>query len=257
LLLRGAPVHFHSLTPANNNEKIGETVELAHIQAVLLECVGELIAYEAEGYGQLFQDVVPIQAMAKNQTSVGSNAELEIHTEQAFSTLRPDILSLACIRGDPNALTYILPVHEVLNKMTPDEKQLLREPLWKTGVDLSFKLHGEEFIEGDVRGPMPIVYGHKEDPCFRFDQDLMFSESEIGDHLLKKIVRIYYEKKFQHNLTPGEIILIDNRRAVHGRSPFYPKYDGKDRFLVRSFSVFDYDKSAYARKGRTVSAIYS
>jgi L-asparagine oxygenase len=104
---------------------------------------------------------------------------------------------------------------------------------------------------------MPIIYGSEEDPQLTFDQDLMFSESERGQQLLKKIVALYYEKRGQHNLTSGEIILIDNKRAVHGRSPFYPKYNANDRFLIRCFGVFDYEKSAFARVGRTVSALYS
>ena len=33
----------------------------------------------------------------------GSGVELELHTEQAFSKLRPDVLSLACLRGNPKA----------------------------------------------------------------------------------------------------------------------------------------------------------
>ena len=51
----------------------------------------------------------------------------------------------------------------------------------------------------------------------------------------------------------------DNNRAVHGRSSFSPKYDGNDRFLIRCFSTFDLEKSAYARpnNGRMISAIYS
>ena len=141
--------------------------------------------------------------------------------------------------------------------MTFEELQLLREPLWKTGVDLSFKLHGQEFAEGDVRGPMAIIYGPADDPQLTFDQDLMFSSDEMGEHLLKKIIAIYYEKRFQHNLKPGEIILIDNCRAVHGRSPFFPKYDGHDRFLVRCFGTFDYEKSEFARTGRMVKAMFS
>jgi hypothetical protein len=244
-------------SPADNTRRVGEKTRLALIQALLISVIGQMIAYEAEGYGRLFQDVVPVRALAKNQTSVGSNVELEIHTEQAFSRLRPDILSLACLRGDPNALTYILPVKTILEHMSNDEIKLLRDPLWKTGVDLSFKLHGQEFAEGDIRGPMSIIYGSEEDPLLTFDQDLMFSEDEIGEHLLKKTVSIYYEKRGQHNLTSGEIILIDNKRAVHGRSSFSPKYDGQDRFLIRCFATFDYEKSAYARIGRTVSAIYS
>ena len=247
----------NTLTPVNNRLKVGENTELAKIQAILIHSISEMIAYEAEGFGNIFQDIVPVKSMSHEQTSIGSNTELEIHTEQAFSKLRPDILCLACLRGDPNAFTYILPVHKIIDQMTTKEKQLLREQLWKIGVDLSFKLHGKEFAEGEIRGPMPIIYGDENDPYLTFDQDLMFSLNETGDFLLNKIENIYYKDRFQHNLRPGEIILIDNRRAVHGRSPFFPKYDGNDRFLVRCFSTFDYEKSAYARTGRMVNAIYS
>jgi L-asparagine oxygenase len=79
--------------------------------------------------------------------------------------------------------------------------------------------------------------------------------------MIRKIVDIYYQRKILHNLKPGEIILIDKRRAVHGRSAFNPKYDGKDRFLIRCFATFDLSKSEYARETptspRTVTAIYS
>jgi L-asparagine oxygenase len=245
----------------NNNSKIGESTMLAYIQSILINVIAEMISYEAEGYGRLFQDIVPIKKMANEQTSVGSNTELEIHTEQAFSKLRPDILSLACIRGDPLAQTYILPVMKILENMDEDERKLLRLPLWKTGVDLSFKLNQNEFIEGDVRGPFPIIREDDVDPKLLFDQDLMFGVNEDADNLIKKIVDIYYKNRNQHNLQSGEIILIDNMRAVHGRSPFYPKYDGDDRFLIRCFAVYDYEYSSYARmdetNSRMVSAIYS
>lgn len=246
-------------TPDNNNSKIGESTILARIQSMFLNIIGEMISYEAEGYGRLFQDVVPVKKMEREQTSVGSNTELEIHTEQAFSKLRPDILSLACLRGDMDALTYILPVKYILEHLTEEERAMLRLPLWKTGVDLSFKLNNNEFIEGDVRGPLPIISGDSNDPKLVFDQDLMFGINEEANNLVKKIIEIYYKTRIHHNLQCGEIILIDNMRAVHGRSPFYPKYDGNDRFLIRCFAVYDYAYSKYARTGggRMVSAIYS
>lgn len=246
-------------TPANNSLKVGEKTTLAKIQAICMSYMGEMIAYEAEGHGRLFQDVVPTQCMEKEQTSLGSNTELEIHTEQAFSDLKPDILSLACLRGDPAALTYILPVKSILENITTDEAVLLRQPLWKTGVDLSFKLDGHEFQQGDVRGPMPILTGNLERPTLVFDQDLMRGLTRKSNDMVKKIVDIYYKQRVWHNLKPGQIIFIDNRHAVHGRSPFFPKYDGLDRFLVRCFATLDYMKSNCARPYgcRTISAIYS
>jgi len=256
LLIKTIPIIYPPKTPSCNNQKVGETTELSKIQAILVSAISELIAYEAEGYGRLFQDVVPVQSMASNQTSIGSNVELEIHTEQAFSKLRPDILSLACIRGDLNAMTHILPVRNIIDNLGHN---MLREPLWKTGVDMSFKLNGHEFIEGDIRGPMPIIHGSDDDPCLTFDQDLMTGITPESDDVVKQIVDIYYKERLSHNLKPGEIILLDNRRAAHGRSPFFPRYDGEDRFLIRCFGIFDYEKTRKARpsNSRVVSAIYS
>jgi hypothetical protein len=185
--------------------------------------------------------------------------ELEIHTEQAFSKLRPDILSLSCLRGDPNAFTHIFPVQFIIDNMDERELGLLRQPLWITSVDMSFKLNNYDFIDGDVRGPFPILYGNEDDPKLLFDQDLMTGINEQANVLLTKIVDIYYATKLKHNLKPGEIIFIDNHRAVHGRSSFSPKYNGRDRFLIRCFISFHYEKFQYARiEGtRTYAAIYS
>jgi len=133
--------------------------------------------------------------------------------------------------------------------------------LWYTGVDLSFKLGGHAFMDGDFRGPFPILYGTFEDPKIRFDQDLMEGASSKSCELIGKIVNVYMYNKYRtgHCLKPGEIIFVDNCRAVHGRSPFYPRYDGYDRFLVRCFGTLDLAKSEYARieNQRMVKAIYS
>jgi L-asparagine oxygenase len=260
LLLQGGSVDdmLHTKTPDTNNEKVGEKTDLAKIQGILVSAISHMITYEAEGYGRLYQDIIPMQSMEKVQTCVSSAVELEIHTEQAFSKLRPDILSLACIRGHEQAFTYILPVKYILNNMTKDEIKLLRKPMWKISVDISFKLCGKEFIDGDVRGPIPIIHGSQEDPLLVFDQDLMTGMDEESHAMIQKIVDIYYQHRIRHNLKPGQIILIDNNRAVHGRSPFSPKYDGYDRFLIRCFAMFDYEKTAYARTTpRMIGAKYS
>jgi L-asparagine oxygenase len=254
--------NHHGFILINGLPKEKETLPphiLANIQAILIKTMGEMIAYEAEGNGKLFQRIIPNKSMEKAQASLGSGVELEIHTEQAFSKLRPDILSLGCVRGDINALTYIFPVNYIMAKMTSYERKLLREPLWKIGIDLSFKINNHEFIEGDVRGPIPIISGPDDNPVLVFDQDLMVGITEEADELIKKIVRLYYKYRISHNLTASEILFVDNNRAVHGRSSFKPKYDENDRFLIRCFCTFDYKKSDYARfnDSRTVRAKYS
>ena len=259
IIFRTFPVEYLGETPEKNTENLGENTSLAKIQGILLHCLGEMIAYEAEGNGHLFQDIIPVKNMENLQTSIGSNKELEIHTEQAFSNLRPNFLSLACIRGDPNAFTYFLPVSRILELEPNPEKSILWKPLWKTGVDLSFKIGGQAFIQGDIRGPLAILNGEKENPDFIFDQDLMTGITEKAHSKIAEIVDIYYTHRIAHCLQPGEILIIDNRKVVHGRSSFSPKYDGKDRFLIRAFgfTVKKYANSRYSRKDRVILAKYS
>jgi L-asparagine oxygenase len=50
-------------------------------------------------------------------------------------------------------------------------------------------------------------------------------------------------------LEPGDLLVIDNNRAVHGRTRFTPRYDGLDRWLLRSFITKDLRRSESARPG--------
>ena len=203
-------------TPPTNKYHIGETTRLSIIQAILIHLLGDMISYEAEGNGHLFQDIVPDKSMSNQQTSIGSNTELEIHTEQAFSKLKPDIISLACLQGDKDALTYVLPLSTLLKHLTTDEIKLLRKPLWYTKVDLSFRLHGLEFKEGDIRGPIAIL----QDDILTFDQDLMSGTTVESIEIIPKIIDIYKKHRISHCLQPNEILFIHNQRTVHGRSRF-------------------------------------
>lgn len=249
---------FTENTPEDIHQHIGEITLLSKIQSILLNHLGEMISYEAEGNGYLFQDIVPVKEMSALQTSIGSNAELEIHTEQAFSNLRPDILCLACLKTDENAWTYILPVSVLLSHLSEDEIDLLWQPLWHIGVDLSFRINGKE---EEIRGPISILHSenseNRDNLFLVFDQDLMKGITEEAQQMISKITDIYYKYRMAYCLQPGDILLLDNRYVVHGRSSFSPKYDGNDRFLIRSFGVFNYSKSEYARNERMVLTKYS
>lgn len=36
-------------------------------------------------------------------------------------------------------------------------------------------------------------------------------------------------------LKPGDLMIVDNRRAIHARSGYTPRYDGTDRWLQRMY----------------------
>ncbi len=76
LLLDRLPVLDPPPTPPDNRSHLAETTQLARAQAIVNHACGQMVAYEAEGHGRLYQDMVPNRAMALSQTSLGSGVEL-------------------------------------------------------------------------------------------------------------------------------------------------------------------------------------
>jgi L-asparagine oxygenase len=50
-------------------------------------------------------------------------------------------------------------------------------------------------------------------------------------------------------LAPGDLAFVDNRLAVHGRTAFRARYDGRDRWLQRMFVQRDLRRSRAVRPG--------
>jgi hypothetical protein len=57
-------------------------------------------------------------------------------------------------------------------------------------------------------------------------------------------------------LQPGDTCFIDNYRAVHGRNPFRPRYDGNDRWLKRINVTRDLRKSRSVRPSGVSRLLY-
>jgi L-asparagine oxygenase len=47
--------------------------------------------------------------------------------------------------------------------------------------------------------------------------------------------------------------VVDNDLAVHGRTPFKPRFDGTDRWLQRTFVVADHTAADGSREGRVIT----
>jgi L-asparagine oxygenase len=227
-LYKNVPTGPIPATPSTNDLHVGSKTELARHQEQIIKRYGQLVKY-VEECDSFFQDIVPIKSSSTLQTSSGSETPLEIHTEQAFSEDRPNFLCLACLRGDPKAVTFVLTLDKLLQHLTPEEIEYIKLKNWMCKIDLSFVKNG---VKNIPRGPMAILQEDK----LVFDQDLMIGLTPKADQIIQRIIDIYEEHKSGIVLESGDVLVIDNRKAVHGRSKFRPRYDGTDRFLIRCFA---------------------
>src|SRR4029077_20693193 len=82
---------------------------------------------------------------------------------------------------------------------------------------------------------MAVLFGSREAPYARLDPFFMRTveeppEEQAGREALSARV---YASLSDYVLEPGDVCLIDNLRALHGRRSFKARHDGNDRWFKR------------------------
>ncbi|ORV92180.1 hypothetical protein AWC11_09365 [Mycobacterium interjectum] len=246
LLVTGLEVGSVAATPDSPANDVTHNTPIAAASALLLACIANLVGYRAESWGRICQSVIPTKGDASQQKSTGSRVCLECHTEQAFNLLtRPDYVALGCLRGDPHAATFMLSARALQEHLPSSVVGLLREPMFNTRIDQSFIEGG---VPDEVRGPIPVLSGALEDPVITFDEDLMWGNSPKHQAALEMVKTVWADHRSSVVLKRGDVLIIDNSRAIHGRSAFRPRWDGGDRWLCRLQGVCDLTRTRDARR---------
>lgn len=247
LLLRGLPIDpvlYRVPTPDNAKRSDQKATFVSErCLAMIGSRLGHLVSYIQEKNGDLFQNLAPVKSQETIQSSGGSKTRLQFHRETVFHPYAPEYLLLFCLRPDHERIaeTTFACITHALPLLSTEHRELLFQPLYRTGIDYSFG--NMQTVKGN--GPvLPVLYGNPSDPFLNYDEDLMEALTPEADSALEAlkdaVAQVYQGVK----LDVGDLLCIDNRRTVHGRSSFTPRYDGFDRWLQRSFVVRDLGKSA-------------
>ncbi len=249
LLLRGMPIGELPPTPPTPTTPAEKDSISEFTLLTVARRLGQPVGYEPEHGGDLVQNIVPTKAALDRQVSTSSNVQLMFHTEAAFHPHRPRYLLLLCLRGDPAAHTTLSSVFEVLPQLPADVVEVLFEPRFRTAVDESY-LDGRSNVLG---APVPVLSGNRRRPTMVFDADLMVGIDEQADDAIRSLGEATAACHTSIALEAGDLLVVDNAVAVHGRSPFTARFDGADRWLQRSFVVSDLSASAADRRGRVIT----
>lgn len=241
MLLRGVPVEPEETlrpTPAVP-ESVEHDPSVSAAVLVMLACgLGDPSAFAAEKSGALVQNVVPVPGKEDFQGNSGS-VLLSSHTENAFHPHRPDFLMLLCLRADHDRVARLTTacVRTALPLLSEDAREGLFSPEFVTEPPPSFGRRG------GPTSPHAVLFGAPEDPDLRVDFSATTPLTQRAKSALAELEQLFGETAFSVKLTPGDLAIVDNRVAVHGRSAFTPRYDGKDRWLQRTFVAADLRRS--------------
>lgn len=260
LLVKGLPVDARlPKTPADPRQRIHTDRKLGELWlAAFSSVLGSIFAYRQEKQGLLFQNIAPTPHNAEKLSSESSSMLLDFHTETAFHPHMPDYVMLHCLRPDHErvAKTIVSNVRMILPELSLRDRTTLFEPVFRTGVDYSFGSANGTRGNGPV---LPVLYGSPYDPQMTVDLDLMVGLTPAAERALVHVQEAVIRTKRWVTLDRGDLLVVDNRRSVHGRSEFTARFDGYDRWLQRACVVRDLARSAEDREtgGRVLATSFA
>jgi Fe(II)/alpha-ketoglutarate-dependent arginine beta-hydroxylase len=251
VLLRGLPVDDRRIGPSpahwdapwRNPPTLREEI----MQCLLAACLGDIFGWRTQENGRFLRHIVPIEKERAEQLGGSSTVTLVWHNEEAFHDHRCDFLTLLCYRNEERAQTILSSIDDI--DIDDDHWRILSSPrfvvlpdkshLPEQNVSAHWRLDDAAFER--IRAmyanptPVPVLSGARSRPFIQVDEAFMSAlpgddEAQSAyDWLLAR----FNDKQHVVVMNPGDMLWIDNKRAVHGRSIYSPHYGPRQRWLRR------------------------
>jgi len=222
--LEPTPASLYS-SPRHAGTRQGELALLG-----VMGLLGEPFTFASLYGGRIVQDVVPVRGAEDEQTSGGSKAFLEWHVEDAFSPDRCDYLGLLCLRGEETATTRVAAAKNL--QLEERHRAVLREDRFVIAPDI-----GHALDDAGPRALTAVLSGPELDPEICYDSVYVMPGDERdseGRAALDCAASAIVRAGADCTLESGDLLIVDNRRVVHARTPFDPRFDGTGRWLMRA-----------------------
>jgi hypothetical protein len=177
------------------------------------------LVFRVEARGQGIRDARNIILYSTTSSS------FPCHTDGSGKRKPYDILILHCIRQDSvGGDSIVLPLDEICARLEPHTIRILKEPTFPVPFGLS-----------------PILWEENKEHCIRYNLEELYYYSNLHGILLseaqeraiqtlKTIIMNLEEEKPPFRLAAGDCLVIDNKRALHGRTALA---EGSKRLLKR------------------------
>jgi L-asparagine oxygenase len=209
---------YHSIIPKKTFQSEGV------IGAVSLE-LGRLFNYR-ETSEFLMYDIYPAKGYEDSRSFVNSRKMLSFHSDgSAHPELSPDYVLLYCIRSDHGAVNLVVDLDALVERLSIRAVDVLSQPLFNHLVSES-----PEHYE-----LKPVLY--RAGKCFtvKYDEDNTFGINAEAKFFQERLNEVLREVATAITNTSNSLLVIDNKRCLHARTSFNPKYDGQDRWIKCAF----------------------
>ncbi|MEZ4753318.1 MAG: guanitoxin biosynthesis L-enduracididine beta-hydroxylase GntD [Bdellovibrionota bacterium] len=222
-----------------------EVQTLEFLLVLLGTYLGTPFGFKTQQDGRIIHDILPMKKHEDEQLGCGSKDELVWHTEDAFHPYRGSYLALMCLKNPDYVPTTYCSINDI--SINDEIKSLLFEKEYFILPDNSHlpsnnsieQVYSTNFNQIQQMTDHPelvsILSGSWKNPYMRIDPYFMPTKSLSEHHLdaFNQLVKAINSSLQDICLRCGDVLLIDNDRAVHGRRSFSATYNGSDRWLKR------------------------
>ena len=191
---------------------------------------GIVYTIEGKGSGRHIHNLYPVVGDEYTQLGSSSQVELEWHVEEAFHPARPNWLNLLCLRSDVEAITKIARARDLI--LEPDILRTLTEHRFNLRIDETYSSVGSS-----TSITTSVLAGSSTDPEIVLDPAYTIFQDEIEYRAVAAVGNAAELAHLRFTLVEGDLLVLNNRRVIHGRSAFRPRMDGTDRWLKRAYVI--------------------
>ncbi|MFI6321764.1 TauD/TfdA family dioxygenase [Nonomuraea sp. NPDC050556] len=190
--------------------------------------LGRVFGWTGQQDGRIVHNILPAKGYEHLQVGASSTTPLYWHTEDAFHPHRADLLLLACVRNHENLGSRVSSIRRAT--LTDAQIATLSQPGLTILPDDSYPSRPR----GEVH-PMATLWPASDGLCVRYDPSYtrMLTDDPDFEAAYAALDPALEKCAVTVPMRAGDIALIDNDVAVHGRAAFEPRFDGTDRWLKR------------------------
>jgi hypothetical protein len=223
------------------------------LHGLFASLLGEPFGYTSQRGGACYNSIIPRQELADvPNSSSGFKNDFGWHIEDAFDSLRPDYLGLACMRNDEKAGTSISSIDGIENTLDGDEIRFLFERRFNIRHN---PIHSTTGVVNEEQ--QPVFFGHPDRPYVRVNFANLAWSSLLGMEktILAKLQDHFENNKVTLELKAGDMVYIDNYTTPHARDAYVPLPPGESRWLSRLCVMSDLRASSHRRPSVASRAI--
>jgi len=248
IILHNVPIDafiYGSPAPGQTGKTFKSGTLSENIITAFASLIGEPYSIYFEGE-ELVNNLTPQVKNKLDYTGLGSEVELDFHIENAAlqhlseDDYSPSGILFLGVRIDETQeppKTFISDARTALKLLSPKDIEILSNELFYLNIPYRWR---EIFSSEQTMTRCPVIRGSVDKPrvSAAFYSDMMQPINHSAKLALRRFHQAVKVTSKGLQITPGQLIYVDNRFTLHSREPFTPTYDGQGcpyRWIQRVF----------------------